>query len=101
MSPRHTNYSRGRSARETDRSEETTTVGEPPKRYVYTKTDDTPIRIRKGPGLNFEHNGKYIDTQRKVSIVDVQNGFGLLQAYEATRDGWVCLEFLGEPKEDE
>lgn len=98
MSPRHTNYGRGKAARETDQPEEKP-VGEPPKRYVYAKTDNTPIRIRKGPGMNFEHNGKYIDTQKKVTIVDVQNGFGLLQAYEKTRDGWICLEFLGGSNE--
>lgn len=101
MAARHTNYSKIR--KESSNDSEITSmevadsgIGDPPKRYVYQKKDDTPVRIRKGPGTSFDHNGKYIDRQKKVEIVEVQDGWGLLSTYEETRDGWVCLEFIGE-----
>lgn len=92
MAPRHTNY------RNTKAPSEPGAVGEEPKRYVFKKNDDTPVRIRKGPGVEYEHNGKYITNQKKIECVDVQNGWGLLKEYEKGRDGWVCLEYVGMPE---
>lgn len=101
---RHTNYSRTRNTRAMESAPNSAVetlnddgLGEAPHRYVYTKSSSARIRIRTGPGLNFEHNGKYIGTQRKVEIVEIENGWGLLKAYSETRDGWICLEFLDQP----
>lgn len=91
MAAKHTNYSRGKAAKTTSQP----VVGEGPKRRIYTKHGTTPIRIRKGPGLSYAHTGAYLTDQKKVVIVEVQDGWGLLEKYAETRDGWVCLEFLG------
>lgn len=102
---RHTNYRprRNRAAEtapaQTNDVVSETIIGEGPRRYVYTKTSTAPIRIRKGPGLEFEHNGQYVSSQKKVEIVEIENGWGLLKSYAKTRDGWVCLEFLDKPAE--
>lgn len=90
MAPRRTNYSKMRKNPQEDG------IGDPPKRYVYQKKDDRSVRIRVGPGLQFEHNGKFVGKQKKVEIVEIQNGWGLLAAYESTRDGWVCLKYVGD-----
>lgn len=103
---RHTSYSRPRRGRttqnqvESDATQETDAgIGEPPRRYMYKKSTSTPIRIRKGPGFEFEHNGKYIGSQKSVEVCEVDNGWGLLADYQETRDGWVCLEFLDSTDE--
>lgn len=104
---RHTNYNRprrdctttSRSVSESAATKADPQIGEAPKRYVYAKSNTTPIRIRKGPGFTYDHNGKYIGTQKKVEICEIDNAWGLLADYEETRDGWICLEFLDAPTE--
>lgn len=102
---RHTNYSRPRRGRtaEVATKDETSTeegIGAPPKMHVFTKSASAPIRIRKGPGLQYEHTGEYLGTgPQKVRVCEIVDGWGLLKKYEETRDGWVCLEFLDKPEE--
>ena len=96
MPARRTNYSKLHDQKRPSGTTEMPEVqiGKPPKRYVYRKTSDSRIRIRKGPGTTFEHNGKYIDEQKRVEIVEIQGEWGLLKRYAETRDGWVCLKYL-------
>lgn len=93
MSVKRTNYSRMREnkpketpAQDESRVEDTTTVAR--------KIDQTPVRIRKGPGLEFEHTGKYLEGTGIVRLAEIQNGWGLLKSYEENRDGWVCLDYV-------
>lgn len=104
MSAKHTNYNRSRReppvehktelVKEQESTQTETVIGDEPKRYVYDKTTPIPIRIRTGPGFSYEHNGKYIDTQKKVEFCEIENGWGLLADHAETRDAWVCLSFL-------
>lgn len=63
------------------------------RRVTYKKTVTSKIRIRKGPGPDFDHNGEYV-TDPKIVVVRVENDFGLLEDYEGTSDGWVSLKFF-------
>ena len=62
-------------------------------RYRYRKTVLSRIRIRKGPGLNFDHNGEYV-TDDEIEVTQVVNNFGLLSKYDESGDGWVSLEYF-------
>lgn len=96
MPTKRVNYSKVRDKKRTatEKKPERTPIGEEPKRYVFEKKIECRIRIRKGPGDNFEHNGRYIDKQKRVEIVEIQGDWGLLKSYKDTRDGWICLTFL-------
>lgn len=54
------------------------------------------LNIRTGPGTDYPKTGKFTGKGR-FHIVEVQpgegskNGWGLLQAYQLTRDGWIGL----------
>lgn len=60
----------------------------------YIKITNRPVHIRKGPGLDFNPTGKYIDKNNSILVVEEQNGFGLLNEYKETRDGWVLLSLF-------
>lgn len=68
-------------------------VVEEPTRHRYRKTIPSKIRIRRGPGLNFKHDGEYV-VDDEVVIVKVENGFGLLDEYKESGDGWVSLDYF-------
>ena len=61
------------------------------------KVDIPDLRIRKGPGTNYAKTGKYTD-KGVFTIVEVQQGegsdagWGLLKAYQKSRDGWIALD---------
>lgn len=61
--------------------------------HRYRKTVPSKIRIRKGPGLNFHHNGKFV-VNDEIDVVKVDNGFGLLSEYELGSNGWVSLDYF-------
>lgn len=96
MPAKRVNYSKPRDRKRvsSDDKKEERLIGEEPKRYVFEKKTESRIRIRKGPGSNFEHNGRFVDKQKKVEIVEIQGDWGLLKSYRDTRDGWICLTFL-------
>lgn len=68
-------------------------VAEEERPVAYLKTVTSKIRIRKGPGPDFDHNGEYV-SDSKVMIVRVENNFGLLEDYKEGSDGWVSLKFF-------
>lgn len=68
-------------------------VVEEPPRQRYRKTTPSKIRIRKGPGFSFKHDGECVVVD-EVEIVKVENGFGLLNEYRESGDGWVSLEYF-------
>ena len=51
------------------------------------------LNIRKGPGLNYDKNGK-VTGIGTFTIVDESNGWGLLKAYQKNRDGWISLDYV-------
>lgn len=48
------------------------------------------LMILTGPGNNYLPNGKYTGIG-KFTIVEVQNGYGLLKSYQTNRNGWIPL----------
>ena len=55
------------------------------------------LNIRKGPGTNYEKTGKYTEVG-VFTIVEESDGegaskWGLLKAYEKSRDGWISLDY--------
>ena len=57
---------------------------------------DTHLNIRKGPGTDYASRG-YIKPGT-YTIVDEEDGFGLLKAYAAGRNGWVMLKYTEKKK---
>lgn len=63
---------------------------------VHVEIDD--LRIRKGPGTNYDWTGKYTGVGT-FTIVDVRigrgsdTGWGLLLSYEKDRNGWIALDY--------
>lgn len=61
------------------------------------KVNVADLRIRKGPGTNYDWNGKY--TGKGVfTIVEESKGegaskWGLLKTYAGKRDGWISLNY--------
>lgn len=55
--------------------------------------------IRKGPGTNYDSSGKYTAIGA-FTIVEVSSGqgsnsgWGLLKAYQSTRNGWISLDHI-------
>lgn len=96
MPTKRVNYSkiRDQKRKEAESVLEKTATEEPQKIYLYAKKNPSRIRIRKGPGTNFEHNGRYLDEVTRVELIEIQGDWGLLKSYKATRDGWVCLTYL-------
>lgn len=69
-------------------------VSASPKFTPYkVRVDATDLRIRTSPGVKSNNfTGKY--TGKGVfTIVDEQNGWGLLKSYEKGRNGWISLEY--------
>ena len=66
------------------------TTPTPPSTIPYlVRITDKFVRIRKGPGANY---GSYGYIQPGVyTIVEEQNGWGLLKAYAKYRNGWIPL----------
>ena len=50
------------------------------------------LNIRKGPGTDFPKTGKFTGVGI-FTVVEEQDGWGLLEAYAEKRDGWVSLAF--------
>lgn len=57
---------------------------------VRVKRDD--LRIRKGPGVQYEDTGK-VTGKGVFTIVETNDNWGLLKRYQATRDGWISLDY--------
>lgn len=57
---------------------------------------DTHLNIRKGPSTKYASRG-YIKPGT-YTIVDEQDGFGLLAAYADARNGWVMLKYTTRKK---
>lgn len=56
---------------------------------VRVKVSD--LNIRKGPGTNFPINNGKVTGKGVFTIVDEDNGWGLLKSYAKSRDGWISL----------
>ena len=50
------------------------------------------LNIRKGPGTSFQKTGKFTGVGI-FTVVEEQDGWGLLKAYAEKRDGWISLSF--------
>lgn len=53
------------------------------------------LNIRKGPGTNYPVVGQIKD-RGKYTIMEVQNGFGLLKAYSGNRNGWISMKYTNK-----
>ena len=58
--------------------------------YLVRVTIDD-LNFRRGPGTHYISNG-FIEPGI-YTIIDEENGWGLLKAYGAKKDGWVCLKY--------
>ena len=50
------------------------------------------LNVRKGPGTNYD----IVTSVKKggaYTIVDEQNGWGLLKSYQSGRNGWISLNY--------
>lgn len=62
----------------------------PSSEYLVTVTSASGLNVRSGPGTNYsivnvlEAGGAY-------TIIEEQNGWGLLKGYKNNRDGWIYL----------
>ena len=56
---------------------------------VRVSIDD--LNFRKGPGTHYISKG-FIEPGI-YTIIDEENGWGLLKAYGAKKDGWICLKY--------
>lgn len=65
-----------------------------PEVIMANKKGPESLRIRKGPGYDFKHNGRYVEGVKTLKLAEIQNGWGLLKEYETTRDGWICLDYV-------
>lgn len=65
------------------------------KQTVAVRIDVSNLRIRTGPGTNYDSTGKY--TGKGIfSVSEIQNGIGSENGWgklEST-DGWVCLDYV-------
>ena len=59
--------------------------------YIVQITADV-LNIRKGPGTNYPVVGQIKD-KGKYTMMEEQNGFGLLKAYSGKRNGWISLKY--------
>lgn len=59
--------------------------------YV-VKVSVPDLNIRKGPGSEYPKTGK-VTGVGSFTIVDEQDGWGLLKAYQTNRDGWISLNY--------
>ena len=50
------------------------------------------LNIRRGPGTDFPKTGKFTGVGI-FTVVEEQDGWGLLKAYAEKRDGWISLAF--------
>ena len=50
------------------------------------------LNIRRGPGTDFPKTGKFTGAGI-FTVVEEQDGWGLLKAYAEKRDGWISLAF--------
>ncbi len=64
----------------------------PPVQYLVRVTTENGLNVRKGPGASHSvvtalpQGGAY-------TVVEEQDGWGLLKAYETNRDGWISLQY--------
>ncbi len=56
------------------------------------KVEISDLNIRKGPGTSYAKTGKFTG-KGTFTIVEEDSGWGLLKAYESTRDGWISLSY--------
>lgn len=59
--------------------------------YV-VKVSVPDLNIRKGPGSEYPKTGK-VTGIGAFTIIDEQDGWGLLKAYQTNRDGWISLVY--------
>ena len=59
--------------------------------YVKSRTSEIYIFYRKGPSTSYDSYG-YIEPG-VYTIVDEQDGWGLLKAYAQNRNGWIKLSY--------
>ena len=64
---------------------------EKPSFPYLVRITDTHLNYRKGPGKNYASRG-YIKPGT-YTIVDEQDGWGLLKAFSDARNGWVMLKY--------
>lgn len=62
-----------------------------PAEYVVQVTASA-LNYREGPGTNYKVKGVIRDKGR-YTIVDEQNGWGLLKAFKKNRNGWISLNY--------
>lgn len=65
-----------------------------PQPYLARVTANS-LNIRKGPGTNYAIVGS-INDHGVYTIVDEQNGWGLLKSYQSGRNGWVSLKYTNK-----
>lgn len=53
------------------------------------------LNIRKGPGTNYAIVGS-INDHGVYTIVEEQNGWGLLKSYQTGRNGWISLKYTNK-----
>lgn len=63
-----------------------------PAKSFKVRITATVLNIRKGPGTQYPVVNA-ISTGGAYTIVAEENGWGLLKAYEAARDGWISLKY--------
>lgn len=69
-------------------------------------TSGSNLNVRTGPGTNYpvaQQNGRYIFCRNglRYTIVDEENGWGLLKSYAAGRNGWIRLSYTSYEKNNE
>lgn len=56
------------------------------------KITATALNVRKGAGTNYKVV-TVVPKNMVYTIVDEQDGWGLLKSYQKKRDGWICLKY--------
>ena len=60
--------------------------------YLVRITAESGLNVRSGPGTTYGVR-QAIEKGGAYTIVAEENGWGLLKAYEAGRDGWISLQY--------
>lgn len=68
-------------------------ASKPASKFPYVVQVTTgALNYRQGPGTNYKVNGTIRDRGR-YTIIDEQNGWGLLKAFAKNRNGWISLAY--------
>lgn len=80
----------------------TTTICSQPQQPAIPATDPylarvtaNSLNIRKGPGTNYAIVGS-INDHGVYTIIEEQNGWGLLKSYQTGRNGWISLKYTNK-----